>query len=102
MFEDLDGERLVGLRTALGLSQMDMAQLMEVSQPQLHRLERGYAIIPDEFVYRLKLVFYRFLRDVNSIRVGGMVSEERWAGVAQFWASYEGLYTEPYTLDIKF
>lgn len=81
-----DGVKIVEYRAALGLSQMDLAMLMGVSQPQLHKLERGYAELSEEEAYRLKEVLGYFLADVHAIRSGGQAPDTPWGAAARFWA----------------
>lgn len=84
---------LADYRAALGLSQMDLAMLLKVSQPQLHKLERGYAQLSPEEAFELSEVFDRFLYDVHVIRTGGQPSDMPWAAAARFWASRPELST---------
>lgn len=83
--------QVADFRVALGLSQMDLAGLLNISQSQLHKLERGYVPMTPEHAITFGQVFDQFLADVAFIRRGGHLPERPWASAARFWASRQEL-----------
>lgn len=95
-----DGVKIVEYRAALGLSQMDLAMLMGVSQPQLHKLERGYASLSEDDIDELESIYSSFLAEVDAIRSGYQPSDAPWSPAARFWARRPELSVGGAVIDI--
>ena len=86
------GEDLIAFRTALGMSQRDLALLLDVGQPAITRWESGARAVPDRLRFDLDQILADFQEDVWAWRDGGVPSVDApWETVARFWAGHGGV-----------
>lgn len=77
----LTPDALLDTRTALGLKQGDLADLLRVNQSTVHRWERGERAIPATVGEDLDLIVDDFLADVES----GTAARGPWERAVRFW-----------------
>lgn len=94
------GTQISDFRAALGLSQTDLARLMDISQSQLHKLEHDYARLSESDTRQLRKVYFSFLTDVAAIRAGNQPPDAPWSPAARFWATRPELSEGGAVIDI--
>lgn len=83
----LTGTHLTAFRTALGLTQTDMADLLDVSQTTIQRWERDRKDPPQRLQIELDDIYQDFLTDLQYARVTNIIPDSPWHHAVRFWRS---------------
>lgn len=83
----LTGSFLRQFRTALGLSQTDLAFIFGVNQTSYMRWEKGIHPIPPGIQKEIEAIYLAFMNDVAALRRGEPIDDAvPWRQAATFWA----------------
>lgn len=86
--ETVTGVGLREFRAALGLSQNDLATLLDVGQSTINKWERDLVPAPDRLRAELWNIYLDFVDDVRELRAGRPIrSDAPWRAAALFWAT---------------